>query len=104
MRRHLKSVAAAVAAASALALAAVPAHAAGDAETPPSQNWSFDGFFGTFDLAELQRGWLTPLCVENSPAAYLWRQLRVFSSSTKAQPMPWDLAFHRNCSPRHGLS
>jgi len=38
-----------------LALAA-PARAAGDA-TPPSQHWSFQGMFGTFDRAALQRGY-----------------------------------------------
>jgi ubiquinol-cytochrome c reductase cytochrome c1 subunit len=38
-----------------LALAA-SAHAAGDA-TPPRQHWSFQGIFGTFDRAALQRGY-----------------------------------------------
>lgn len=33
-----------------------PAQAAGDAPTPPAQNWSFDRIFGTFDLAAAQRG------------------------------------------------
>lgn len=33
-----------------------PALAAGDAPTPPAQNWSFDRIFGTFDLAAAQRG------------------------------------------------
>ncbi len=32
------------------------ANAAGDAPTPPSREWSFDGMFGTFDKAEKQRG------------------------------------------------
>lgn len=32
------------------------AQAAGDAPTPPHREWSFDGMFGTFDKAELQRG------------------------------------------------
>jgi len=48
----------------ALAVAAVvalgfnaPAMAAGDAEHPPAVNWSFNGPFGTFDRAELQRGY-----------------------------------------------
>lgn len=33
-----------------------PALAAGEAPTPPAQNWSFDRIFGTFDLAAAQRG------------------------------------------------
>lgn len=33
-----------------------PALAAGGAEKPPRQNWSFSGPFGTFDRAQLQRG------------------------------------------------
>ena len=32
------------------------AHAAGDAPTPPKQEWSFDGMFGTYDKAAMQRG------------------------------------------------
>ena len=41
----------------AIATSAVgPALAAGDAPTPPAQNWSFDRIFGTFDLAAAQRG------------------------------------------------
>jgi len=32
------------------------ANAAGDAPTPPSQEWSFDGMFGTFDKGAKQRG------------------------------------------------
>ena len=32
------------------------AEAAGDAPTPPSQSWSFSGFFGTYDRASAQRG------------------------------------------------
>ncbi|MCC6887190.1 MAG: cytochrome b N-terminal domain-containing protein [Hyphomicrobiales bacterium] len=52
-------------AAAAVALAAIfagtvalssPALAAGEAETPPKQRWSFAGPFGTFDRAQLQRG------------------------------------------------
>ena len=34
-----------------------PAHAAGEAPTPPAVDWSFDGVFGTFDRAQLQRGY-----------------------------------------------
>jgi len=32
------------------------AEAAGEAPTPPSRDWSFDGIFGTFDRASAQRG------------------------------------------------
>ncbi len=35
---------------------AVPALAAGDAPPPLNQDWSFDGLFGTFNRAQLQRG------------------------------------------------
>ena len=43
--------------AAAVALAApVTAHAAGKGTPPPQQDWSFGGFFGTFDRASLQRG------------------------------------------------
>lgn len=42
-------------AAAALALAAPGAHAAGGVEVE-SQDWSFDGIFGTFDQASAQRG------------------------------------------------
>ena len=37
------------------ALAALPARAQ-EAPTPPHQEWSWDGIFGTFDLASAQRG------------------------------------------------
>lgn len=33
-----------------------PAQAAGETPTPPHQSWSFSGPFGTFDRAQLQRG------------------------------------------------
>jgi ubiquinol-cytochrome c reductase cytochrome c1 subunit len=36
---------------------AAPAFAAGDVATPPAQKWSFNGPFGTYDRAELQRGY-----------------------------------------------
>jgi len=42
-----------------LALAIIPmnaAHAAGSGEKPPKQDWSFNGPFGTFDKAAMQRG------------------------------------------------
>jgi ubiquinol-cytochrome c reductase cytochrome c1 subunit len=43
--------------AAAVALAAPAAvQAAGEAPKPPAQDWSFGGFFGTFDRASLQRG------------------------------------------------
>jgi len=38
------------------ALAGTGAKAAGDAPVPPSQDWSWDGLFGTYDRAQLQRG------------------------------------------------
>ncbi len=41
-----------------LALAAGPAFAQEEAPTPPAQKWSFDGIFGTYDRASLQRGFL----------------------------------------------
>ncbi len=40
----------------AITIGATPAAAAGDAPTPPVQNWSFERLFGTFDLASAQRG------------------------------------------------
>jgi ubiquinol-cytochrome c reductase cytochrome c1 subunit len=36
--------------------AALPAFGAGDAPTPPSQKWSFDGLFGRYDRDQLRRG------------------------------------------------
>lgn len=36
---------------------AAPAFAAGSEVAPPAQKWSFNGPFGTFDRAELQRGY-----------------------------------------------
>lgn len=41
--------------ASALVIAGA-AHAAGNAEKPEAQNWSFSGFFGNYDRGALQRG------------------------------------------------
>lgn len=35
---------------------ALPAHAAGDAEPPKSVPWTFEGIFGQYDRASLQRG------------------------------------------------
>jgi ubiquinol-cytochrome c reductase cytochrome c1 subunit len=40
----------------AAALAAAPAWAQDEAPPPPPQHWSFDGIFGTYDLAAVQRG------------------------------------------------
>lgn len=37
-------------------LSASPSVAAGEAATPERQSWSFTGLFGTFDRAQLQRG------------------------------------------------
>ncbi|WP_417428223.1 cytochrome c1 [Kiloniella sp.] len=42
--------------AAALGFATVPANAAGDAVPLPDYEWSFDGVFGTYDKASLQRG------------------------------------------------
>jgi ubiquinol-cytochrome c reductase cytochrome c1 subunit len=39
-----------------LALTAGPAFAQEEAPAPPAQKWSFDGIFGTYDRASLQRG------------------------------------------------
>jgi len=38
-------------------LAVAPVWAAEEAPKPKDQNWSFDGVFGTFDRAQLKRGW-----------------------------------------------
>ncbi len=49
----------AVAGIAALALIALPAddaHAAGKAPPAPARDWSFNGIFGTYDLASAQRG------------------------------------------------
>jgi ubiquinol-cytochrome c reductase cytochrome b/c1 subunit len=40
----------------AVAATATPVLAAGGGASPPQVNWSFDGPFGTFDRAQLQRG------------------------------------------------
>ncbi len=42
--------------AAALAFSATSANAAGSGPKPPSRDWSFSGIFGTYDQAELQRG------------------------------------------------
>jgi ubiquinol-cytochrome c reductase cytochrome c1 subunit len=39
-----------------LALLAGPVLAAGETPTPPKERWSFSGPFGTFDRAQIQRG------------------------------------------------
>lgn len=49
--RNLMIVAAAV-----LGLAAAAAQAAEKAPAPPAQKWSFDGIFGSYDKAQLKRG------------------------------------------------
>ncbi len=56
MRARSKSAARIAAAALVVLALAAPAHAAEDA-TPPQQHWSFQGIFGTFDRAALQRGY-----------------------------------------------
>ena len=48
--------AAALIAAGSAAISATPAFAAGEAEKPERLSWSFAGPFGTFDRAQLQRG------------------------------------------------
>lgn len=53
MRKTLFSILAA--AGVTLALAG-PVQAAGDAPTPPSNSWSFNGLFGKWDYAQLRRG------------------------------------------------
>ena len=40
----------------ALGLLAAPSPQAAEGTAPPEQHWSFDGAFGTFDRAALQRG------------------------------------------------
>ena len=50
----MKTLLAAVVAVSVAAIA--PAIAAGEAPHPPRQEWSFSGPFGTYDRAQLQRG------------------------------------------------
>lgn len=42
--------------AASLSISAGAAHAAGGGATPPRQTWSFAGPFGTFDRAQIQRG------------------------------------------------
>lgn len=39
-----------------LVVLATPARAAGEAPTPPAQDWSFNGIFGTYDRLSAQRG------------------------------------------------
>jgi ubiquinol-cytochrome c reductase cytochrome c1 subunit len=51
----LRLVAAAILGAGSV-LTVLPAGAAGDKATPPAQDWSFEGPFGNYDKAALQRG------------------------------------------------
>ncbi|MFP4313569.1 MAG: cytochrome c1 [Alphaproteobacteria bacterium] len=44
------------AALSAISFAPVSSYAAGEGPKPPEQDWSFDGMFGTYDRAAMQRG------------------------------------------------
>jgi ubiquinol-cytochrome c reductase cytochrome c1 subunit len=46
----------AAAALAAALMAAAPAAQAAEAPVPPDRDWSFEGFFGTYDLASAQRG------------------------------------------------
>jgi ubiquinol-cytochrome c reductase cytochrome c1 subunit len=52
----MKIISRSLLAALAVAGIASTAHAAGGTEHPPAQKWSFSGPFGTFDRAQLQRG------------------------------------------------
>jgi len=54
MMKSFKSSALIAVMAAFMAFAAVPTHAEG--VKPPARDWSFDGMFGTFDRAALQRG------------------------------------------------
>jgi len=56
MRARIAFAARAASVALGMLVLAAPARAAGDA-TPPGQHWSFQGMFGTFDRAALQRGY-----------------------------------------------
>ncbi|NKB48107.1 MAG: cytochrome c1 [Alphaproteobacteria bacterium] len=47
--------------------------AAGDAESPESQNWAFNGVFGKFDKASIQRG--LQVYIENCSACHSLEQL-----------------------------
>jgi len=55
-RRLLATAAVAAGLAGTTATLSVPAHAAGDAVTPRSVAWTFNGVFGKFDYAQLRRG------------------------------------------------
>ena len=63
------------AAAAALALCAAlsPARAADEAPAAPHQEWSFDGVFGTYDRAALQRGFQVykEVCAACHPVKHL---------------------------------
>ncbi|HRD77563.1 MAG TPA: cytochrome c1 [Hyphomicrobiaceae bacterium] len=53
----IRKLASTLAAAGVTLSAATPAFAAGDAVEVPRQPWSFAGFFGRYDAAQLQRGY-----------------------------------------------
>ena len=55
--RSMKKTLVLIAAAAGLALVAQPALASGGAKHPRSGGFSFEGPFGTFDQAQLQRGY-----------------------------------------------
>jgi ubiquinol-cytochrome c reductase cytochrome c1 subunit len=54
-------------------LGAVPVEAS-EGVKPPHEKWSFDGIFGTFDRASLQRGWqvYTEVCAACHPVNQLY--------------------------------
>ncbi len=70
MPRHVL----AAAALTVLSLASAPARAADEAPTPPRQEWSFDGVFGTYDRAALQRGFQVykEVCSACHPVKHLY--------------------------------
>lgn len=57
MKKYLSSIAIFSLMAGLLLMSAPNARAAGDYVTPPEQDWSFNGVFGSFDRASLQRGY-----------------------------------------------
>lgn len=72
MRAMLRAAAAAAALAGALALAAAPCFA--QEVALPRQQWSFDGVFGTYDKAAMQRGFQVykQICSACHPVTHLY--------------------------------
>jgi len=62
-----------LAVAAVLVVSSVPAMAA-ESLVPPTQKWSHDGFFGTFDRAALQRGF--QVYKEVCSACHAMKQMR----------------------------